>query len=173
MRTMLLRWGRMGLVLVGVLVVQLAVVSDLMLLGAMGDLMLLLAIAAASLTGPNRGALYGFAVGITYDLMLTTPFGLSALVYALVGYAVGVASGWFLEPRRWSLLLLTGATSVTAVVTTVGVGLFLGLAYPVDDILRIAVVVAVWNCLLILPARRIMEWVIGSEEQDEFWMALP
>lgn len=169
----MLRWARMGLVFVCVLVVQLAVMSDLLALGAMGDLMLVLAVAAGSVTDPNRGAMYGFAVGITYDLMLGTPFGMSALVYALVGYGVGSSSEWLLQPRTWFHLLVAGVAGVVAVVATVAVAVFVGLAYPVDDILRIAVVVTIWNCMLILPARRIMTWAVGSEDQDEFWMALP
>ena len=39
--------------------------------------------------GPRDGALCGFFIGFVYDLMLRTPFGLSALAYALIGYAAG------------------------------------------------------------------------------------
>ena len=33
----------------------------------------------------------GAVIGFGFDLMLQTPFGLSALVYGLAGYAVGTA----------------------------------------------------------------------------------
>jgi hypothetical protein len=42
-------------------------------------------------------------------------------------------------------------------------------------VIRIALVVATWNALLIVPARRVMRWVIGDPEHasDRFRMALP
>lgn len=169
----LFRVLRLVLVVFCALLIQLAVVSDLPVMGAVGDLMLVLTVAAGSLTDPDRGAVYGFAVGLTYDLTLGTPFGLSALVYALVGYGVGIAGGWLLEPRRWFYVTVAVAAGVVAVVTTVGVAMLLGLMYPLEEVVRIAVVVAVWNGLLILPARRLMQWVVGSDEPDGFWMALP
>ena len=38
------------------------------------------AVAGGLVGGPQRGAVAGFVVGLVYDLVLTTPFGLSALV---------------------------------------------------------------------------------------------
>ena len=51
--------------------------------------MLLLAISAGIAAGPEWGALTGFIAGIAFDLVLQTPFGLSALSYCIVGYLVG------------------------------------------------------------------------------------
>lgn len=169
----LLRSARMGLVLVTILVVQVAVVADLRAFDALGDLMLLLAIAAGSVGGPNRGAVYGFSAGLAYDLMLDTPFGLSPLVYALVGFGVGVVGLWFVEPRWWVSVGVAAMASALAVGLMVAVAAMVDLRYPFEDVARIAGVVAAWNAVLILPARRLLRWVIGEEEPDQFRVALP
>lgn len=172
-KPVLLRLARMGAVFGGALVLQVAVLSDLQVLGAMADLMLLLAIAAGTLTSPNRAALYGFAAGIAYDALLVTPFGLSALVYALAAYAVAAAIAWLVEVRPWLVLAGTALASAAAVLLMVAITLAFDLAYTAQDVASIAFVVAVWNCLLILPARRIMGWVVGPDDDDDLWMALP
>jgi rod shape-determining protein MreD len=153
-------------VLLGVLMVQVGVMTDLPLFGAIGDLMLLVTLATASVAGPDRGATYGFAVGVLYDLLLDTPFGMSALVYAVVGYAVGVFASWALQPRWWFHVLTAVGGSWVAVVVMVVVARVLGLPYPLDDVVRIALVVSFWNGLLILPARRMMRWVVRDAEDD-------
>jgi rod shape-determining protein MreD len=169
----LTRGARLLLVLLSLLIVQVGVVADLRVFGAMGDLMLLVAIAAGSVSGPNRGAAYGFWAGVTYDLLLETPFGLSPLVYALVGYAVGIASAWYVEARAWYHVAVAGLASMIGVAVLVGVALGLGVRYPLEDVARIAPVAAVWSALLILPFRRMLRWVIGEEEPERFRMVIP
>ena len=66
--------------------------------------MLLLPVAAGYAAGPDRGAVFGFITGLVADLFLPTPFGLSALVGCLLGFATGIAtrglvrSSWWLPP---------------------------------------------------------------------------
>ena len=60
--------------------------------GARPDIMILLAITAGFIAGPDRGAIVGFTAGLAYDVVLSTPLGLTALVYTLVGYVVGTIS---------------------------------------------------------------------------------
>jgi rod shape-determining protein MreD len=162
-------------VLVALLIVQVGVLADLPAFGAVADVMLLAALAAATVGGPDKGALYGFAAGLLYDLVLDTPFGMSALVYALVGYAIGVAVAWVVEPQWWVHVGAAVVGSIAAVVLMVLVARVLGLPYPFDEVVRIALVVAAWNALLIVPARRVMRWVIGDPDDrpDRFRIALP
>ena len=77
-----------ALVLLTALVLQAAVVSRLDLFGAHGDLLVLVPVTAALTVGPERGAMAGFAAGISVDLLVHTPFGLTALSYD--GTAAGV-----------------------------------------------------------------------------------
>lgn len=162
-------------VLIAVLLVQVGVMTDLPAFGVVADLMLLVTLAAASVGGPDKGATYGFASGLLYDLLLDTPFGMSALVYALVGYGVGVLAAWALQPKWWFHVLTAVGGSIGSVLLMVGVARVLGLPYPLDDVIRIALVVAAWNALLMLPARRVMRWVIGDPDHaaDRFRIALP
>lgn len=173
MKPTLLRLARLGVVFAGALVLQVGLMSDLRVLGAMADLMLLLAIAAGTLTSPNRAAVYGFAAGVAYDSILVTPFGLSALVYALAAYAVAMGCAWLVEVRPWLLVAGTALVSVAAVLLMVAITVAFDLVYTAQDVVSIAVVVAVWNCLLIVPARRIMGWVVGPDDEDDLWIALP
>src|SRR4029450_9677936 len=92
---------RGALVVVVALVAQIAIVADLRVVGAVGDLMLLVTVAAALTGGPDRGATYGFVCGLAFDLVLDSPFGLSALTYAVVGYGVGVVCGGLFRPTGW------------------------------------------------------------------------
>src|SRR5471032_896327 len=65
------------------------------------------------MAGPDRGAGFGFAAGVLADLFLPTTFGLSALVFCLVGYTTALAtrglvrSSWWLPP-----IVAAGVTSV-------------------------------------------------------------
>lgn len=168
----LLALRRGALLVLGVLVVQVGVVSDLEAFGAFGDLMLLTALAAGSVGGADRGATYGFAAGLAYDLLLDTPFGLSALVYALVGYGAGMAAAWVLQPRWWFHVLTAFVGSVVAVLLAVVVTRVLGSSYPSGEVVRIAGVVAAWNMALILPARRLMQRAVGDDRSERYRIAI-
>src|SRR4051812_49749378 len=97
-------WVRVPLVVLVALAVQLSLFTDMRPFDAVADIMLLLVLASGMVAGPRDGALCGFFIGVLYDLMLRTPFGLSALAYALIGYAagylqaVGSAAAWGVRP---------------------------------------------------------------------------
>jgi rod shape-determining protein MreD len=155
-----------------VLMIQVGVISNLEAFDAFGDIVLLVAIAAGSVGGPDRGAMYGFCAGIAYDLLLDTPFGMSALVYALVGYAVGMAAVWMIQPRWWFHVASAGVASGVAVLLTALVSRVLGTTYPLEELGRIAGVVAAWNMALILPARRVMQWALGTDPSERYRVAV-
>src|ERR1700684_1460887 len=80
---------RVALVILVVLMVQQTVMVALRVGGAHPDLLWLLPISAALLDGPETGAIVGFWAGLAFDLVLPTPFGLSALVGCVLGFATG------------------------------------------------------------------------------------
>jgi rod shape-determining protein MreD len=165
-------WWRSAVLVFGALLAQ-VVASELQAFDAIADLMLLVPLAAGSLAGPDRGASFGFAAGIVYDLVLQdTPFGLSALVYALVGYAVGVAAGWVMQPKWWFHVGVAVVGSTVAMTLMVVVDQVLGSRYPVDDVVRATAVVAAWNAALILPARRLVGWALGLGRADRYDLVL-
>ena len=154
--------ARTAIVLVAALLLQVSLVGDLRIAGASGNLMLLMAIAAGITGGADRGGAVGFASGLSYDLVLPTPFGLSALVYGVVGYVVGsfqrgvFGSMWWLPP-------LTAAAASAAGVAAYGViGAVLGEDWLTTHLLTVMVVVAVVNALLSPLAVAAMLWTTGD-----------
>lgn len=166
------RWGRLLLVVVTALLVQLSLVSGLPVWGAVGDVLLVVVVAVA-LADPDRAAQYGFVIGLAYDLLLGSPFGLSALVYALIGFGVGRVAAWLADPNRWTQVLVAVFAGVAAMLTMVGVALLLGLSYSVSEVATIVAVVGLWNAVLIVPAIGVAGWVVGRGDGDDFWVALP
>lgn len=159
------------LVLLGALVLQLSIVADMPVLGAVGDLLLLVTVAAALVEGADRGATFGFAAGLLYDLVLDTPFGLSALTYALIGYAVGLIGAAVGRSAGWWPVALAAAAGVAAMSLYTAIGHLVGTPYPVGDLPRIALVVALWNAALLVPARGLLRRVFGRREPDRVQLA--
>ena len=164
--------GRTALVLLSALLLQVSVMSDLPAFNAVGDLMLLMAIAAGSVGGPDRGATYGFAAGLAFDLMVVTPFGLYALTFAVAGYLAGWGAAWLVQPRWWFHVATAAGVSIVGVVLSVVVSRVLGVSIKFDEIVQQALVVALWNAALIIPMRRIWFWVFGEEEPGRFRVAM-
>src|SRR5581483_11968936 len=92
-------------------IVQVSVFPHLRLLGAVPDLGLLLTVTVGFNLGPEAALLTGFGTGLAYDLFLETPLGLSALAYALTGYAVGILQTGVIRSPRWVSPFLGGITS--------------------------------------------------------------
>ncbi len=149
-------------VVVGVaLVLQAALVAELELFGARGDLVLAVVIAAALVGGPDQGAYVGFGAGLALDLVVQTPFGLSALAYCITGYAVGSFQGTVLRAVWWIPVLSAMAGSALGIVVFTVVGEVVGQ----DDLINaelagIIAVVALFDALFILPMMRAARWAM-------------
>jgi rod shape-determining protein MreD len=155
-----------ALVLLGALVLQDAVVSQLGVFGAHGDLMILVPITAALTVGAERGAIAGFAAGIAVDLLVDTPFGLTALTYCLIGYCIGAFQDGVLR-ATWMLPVVSavvgaavGTTFWALSATVVGEEGLLN-----RDLAWIVVAVSLLAGLLVLPALRVARWVEADMER--------
>jgi rod shape-determining protein MreD len=127
--------------------------------GARPDLLVLLAVAAGFVVGAEKGAIVGFAAGLAFDVVLATPFGLSALVYTVVGYAVGVLYANVVRAAWWISPVLVGLASAAAMVLYALVGSVLGQAtFKGPPLAAIVVVVAALNAVLAPLAIRAMRW---------------
>ncbi len=163
---------RGALVVVVALVAQIAIVADLRVVGAVGDLMLMVTVAAALTGGPDRGATYGFVCGLAFDLVLDSPFGLSALTYAVVGYGVGVVCGGLFRPTGWWPLAVAVVAALLATALYTGIGHLIGTPYPWGDLPAITVAVGLWNAALVLPVMAVMRWVHRPSEPDRLEVVL-
>lgn len=86
-------WARLLLVCTVAFLLQVALVDQVVVAGVHADVMVLLAVAAGLSSGPQRGAVAGFVLGLFADLVVPTPYGLSSLTFVLVGFAAGLVRG--------------------------------------------------------------------------------
>lgn len=150
---------RVPLVVVTALVLHLAVLSRVRLAGVMPDLMLLLAVAAGLTGGSSRGSALGFVSGMTVDLFLDTPFGLSALVFTLVGFAMGTVAGGILRASWWIPVVAAFVASAAGEILFALAGATVGESQMVTGrLLVIAPVVGALNALLAPLTMRVVSW---------------
>jgi rod shape-determining protein MreD len=139
---------------------QVGLVAPLRILGVAPDIVLLVALAAGVAAGPERGAITGFVAGMSYDLFLQTPLGLTALVCALASYGAGLFQlPLATHPRSWQV-------GCVCVASAVGVLLFVAAAVMLGQdellgtpIIRVVIVVSLTNAVLAVPALRLLSWV--------------
>lgn len=155
------RWARLILVSLLVLSLQTTIFNDMRPFGVCLQVMLLVAASSGLARGREVGAVAGFIVGLMYDLVLTTPLGVGAAVFAGVGYLAGYAHSFVHEANWWSRMVLSAGASAA--------GMFLmpfALAVVgIDGVLTvrvigIAVVVAVFNGLVSWPMERLCRWAL-------------
>lgn len=80
---------RLSALVVLTVVLQLAVVSEIPLLGTNADLAPLLVLSVGLLGGPVAGAAIGFSTGLLVDMSLVQTLGLSSLLLIAIGYLAG------------------------------------------------------------------------------------
>jgi rod shape-determining protein MreD len=156
---------RTSVVLVLALAVQLGVAPSLGIFGVQGDLLLVMAIASGMAAGPDRGAILGFTAGLAYDLMLQTPFGLSALTCAIVAYLVGGLQDSVLRAFWWIPVATVTIASVLGAILYGVFGTVLGEDLIGFDLLRIAVIVGLLNTIVAPVMVRAMRWATGSSDR--------
>ena len=155
---------RLPPVLLAAIIVHTAIAPNMRVFGVAVDVLLLLAITAGIAGGAERGAAVGFVCGLLADCFLQTPFGLSALVYALVGYAVGVFQTGVLHSSWWIPAITAAVASVAAVVLFVGLGVVVGQAQLLSTrVFTIAGVVALLHGLLAPVFARLMRWAVAGD----------
>ncbi len=155
---------RAAAVVVLAMIVQAGLVSHLSMFGVRPEVTLLLAVTGGVAAGPDRGAVLGFVLGLSYDLFLQTPFGLSALIYALLAYAIGSVQLQMATRRPPARMLFVGVGTVVGIVVWVMVGLlFDAVAATTGAIVRVALVAGVVNSVLGLPVLRLWAWVFAPE----------
>jgi rod shape-determining protein MreD len=157
-----MRYARPAFVLFVLLTVQTALFADLDFWGARAEVMLLLPIAAGIAGGADRGATVGFIAGLSLDLVVHgTPTGFFALGYTLTGYIVGMTQTAVPRAAWWIPVLTAIGGSALGIVTLALIGQFIGLEGLFSrHLLKVGIVVAVVNALLIVPMMRVMRWAL-------------
>lgn len=154
---------RMPPLLLAAVLVHTAVSPNLRFFGVAVDVLLVLAIAAGVAGGAERGATVGFVCGLLADCFLQTPFGLSALTYALVGYGVGVFQTGVLHSSWWIPAITAAVSSVVAVVIFVGLGVVVGQDQLLSTrLIEVAGLLALLHGLFTPPAVRLLRWGLAE-----------
>ncbi len=156
-------WVRGPLVYLPALALQMTVLADLRIGGAAADIMLGLAIAGGLVGAGERGIVAGFALGVMYDLMLNSPFGLSALSYTLAAWIAARLSDRMLRDVWWATMLVGAAASAAGVLLYALVGVLVGVSDVFTwDLATVVAVVAIVNGLLMPITLRVQRWVLVS-----------
>ena len=161
------RAARLPPFLLAAVVLHTAVLPQLRPLQVGADGLLLVAVCAGLAAGASTGAWVGFAAGLLADCFLATPFGLSALTYGLVGWAVGSLAGRLLRPGSWVLPATVLAASAGGVLLFAGLGALLGEDGLVTGrLLGVAAGVGLLNALLGPAALSATRWAVGPGRSD-------
>jgi rod shape-determining protein MreD len=153
--------ARTSLVVFVVLVVQHTLLDAVRIDGAHPEAMFLLTAAAGYVGGAERGAMVGFFVGLVADLLVATPFGLSALVGCLVAFATGTATSGLVRGSRWLTVLSLTAGTVAALVGYAVLAAVLGQPGALSvDLAPTLVVATPAAAVLGVPVHGLVRWAV-------------
>ncbi|MGI9600952.1 MAG: rod shape-determining protein MreD [Acidimicrobiales bacterium] len=158
-----MRRVRLTLVAVVAVVLQTSIFTTVRFDGVAPEIPILLAALAGYAAGPDRGAWFGFGIGLLYDVLLPSPLGLAALTGAVVAWLVGVFTAGLMRPSWWS------ATLLGAFMTSVGVAIFavtgevFGQGYVSRDLFRIMAFAGLLSLILAPAGSWLMRWCYGHE----------
>lgn len=159
--------GRLVVVAAAIIVLHVGLVSGFRISGVAAELPLGLAAAAGLAGGVERGAVYGFAVGLIVDMFVFTPVGLSALVF---GFVAWVAGHVFLDRIEESVIaasLTVGVATAVGLLLFVGLGLALGQsALSEAPITRIVLVASLINAMVSPLLMGMSHWMWGAGPLD-------
>ncbi len=161
-------YARSALFLVTALVLHLSLFSDLRVYGVVPEVPLAVAVTAGLAGGPVRGAAAGFAIGLGIDLYLPTLFGLSALIYTVWGYSVGLLEERIFRSAWWINVLVTAAATAGGLLVYAVFGELLGeVNLYTDRLYTVMGVAAAYNLVLALPLIGLWRWswprLVGEE----------
>jgi rod shape-determining protein MreD len=141
-RTLLL-----GAVIAVSLVLESTVLAHVRVGGVHPDVLVIAVIAVAMTDGPVTAAIFGFAAGLVSDLLFADHVGVSALVYTVVGFGMGLGRVYVTTSSTLVHLLLAGLASFASV-WLAGLVLRVFELSSWSFLVRTAPLVALYNLLL-------------------------
>jgi rod shape-determining protein MreD len=145
----MIRRIRLGFVVLACVVLQTTLFTHLRIDGVAPDIGLVAVIAVAYEDGPDSGAIFGFVMGLAIDLFLTTPLGLSAMSFAVTGYAVGVFQSNVVRTTPWLAPLLGGIGGLFGGLVFITVGAITGQpGFLSLESLKVVVIAAAYDALI-------------------------
>jgi rod shape-determining protein MreD len=156
--------ARLAIVLIGGLMLQAAIVPLFAINGRVVDVLLLLAVVGGVLGDSERGVVIGFLAGLGTDLLVHTPFGMWALVGALVGYASGSVVAPFTQGGRFARFVSIAIALGIGTLTFVVLGRLIGQDFLADIALMPVLATVMIGGMVLTPAAvRAMAWGLGLD----------
>lgn len=153
---------RLGLLILVALVVQVTVFADVRISGVAPELLVLFAVMLGFWAGPQRGPTAAFVIGLLWDIYLPTPLGLSAIVFAMVAFAVGTGGAELFRDSKVQLAAIAGIGTLGAVTGYALLGEVMGQRGLVDlEMLRVALIAGLINALLAPLTKPLVAWALG------------
>ncbi|OAT85612.1 rod shape-determining protein MreD [Desulfotomaculum copahuensis] len=142
-----------GLVLLGLLALALllqgTVLGMLRIGGVMPDLVLMLVVFVAFLSGKTEGAFWGFVAGLIKDAAAGSYFGLNALSLMTAGYLVGLAERRLYKDSIPVAMFVTWLAAVVSQLAHYLLLLYWGMDIPPGTAMRVIFGVAFYTAVLV------------------------
>jgi rod shape-determining protein MreD len=157
------------LVLVGIVLVALqqTLFVDLRPAGVTVQVVLAFAAAAGAASGPQKGALAGFVLGMMYDLRAGSPLGSSSIAMGLGGFVAGYSLSVTVDPQWWLAMLFTGLGAAVGEAAVPVVRSFIGeeghFTPRLFTVIPVVTVAAMLLSPLFVPLGR---WCMGVKKTD-------
>jgi rod shape-determining protein MreD len=148
-------------------VAQVSVFSQLHVLGAVPDLLLVTLVAVALLRGSVVGAVGGFFAGLLVDTATLGTLGLTSLVLTLAGYWIGRYGETTGRDRAHAPFLSVAVVTVLYQVGLLVVHFVLGESAPAGAVARSLVPAIVLNLILTAPVYALVRRLLRSGQRDE------
>lgn len=158
--------------LVGLVVLsfQTTLFNTLRPFGVVLQVMLLFSCASGIAVGSEAGAVTGFVFGLMYDMVLTAPLGLSAVVFGFAGYMAGGVNAFVHEARWWAKIIAVALSTATAVLLYPAASLVVGVDGLLGSrVVTVALACSAFNALLAVPAARIAKWALVKPVRQAIW----
>jgi rod shape-determining protein MreD len=160
--------GRLALVIVIAVVLQVAFFSKLTIFGTSPNVLPVVAVCLGVLGGAVVGAVCGFAMGLLLDSALLSTLGVSSLVLLTAGYLAGRYRESFDIANPAVPLVLAGSLTALAAVGFALFQLMLGVDAPVSlMVVREFFLQALYGVLLMLPVYPLLRRVLRAALVEE------
>lgn len=144
------------------LALQTTLLAELTPFGVVMQLILCMSIGAGVASGPEGGAFAGFVLGLMFDLVLTSPLGLSALVYGMAGFVGGFVFSASLANPRWLNAVTCAGLSAVAMFVQPVVANWIGVEGWISSrLVKVMIVVALFNGVASYAVVPTMRWCLA------------
>ena len=156
--------GRLAAIFVTVLLIQITVVPHFRLNGYVIDLPLVVTLLICLYLSPANAAVMGFVSGLIFDLVLHTPFGMTAMTFSIGGYIAAGVSQQIATKSAATRAVAVAVLAATATSLFACTGALIGLEYVTRrELGAIAIVTAGAGMPAAMALHPLVRWAFPHE----------